>query len=89
MNILEIFRMFNIILGLLVTHITDYRYDHRKLMQNNGVRRPPSRGGRRGEHHFSVNHQRNQRGTRVFKNSPTNIQKGNIFLNLRYSLQTK
>uniref|UniRef100_A0A8R1TN41 Protein CASC3 n=1 Tax=Onchocerca volvulus TaxID=6282 RepID=A0A8R1TN41_ONCVO len=59
-------------------HQPDDRYDHRKLMQNNGVRRPPSRGGRRGEHHFSVNHQRNQRGTRVFKNSPTNIQKDAI-----------
>ncbi|VDO34015.1 unnamed protein product, partial [Onchocerca flexuosa] len=59
-------------------HQSDDRYDHRRVMQNNGAGRPASRGGRKDEHHFSVNHQRGQRGTRIFKNSPMNVQKNTI-----------
>uniref|UniRef100_A0AAF5PFV5 Protein CASC3 n=1 Tax=Wuchereria bancrofti TaxID=6293 RepID=A0AAF5PFV5_WUCBA len=52
--------------------------DHRRPVQNSGAGRPANRGGRKGEHLLSTNHQRDQRGTRVFKNSPTNGQKGAI-----------
>ncbi|VIO97065.1 Uncharacterized protein BM_BM9772 [Brugia malayi] len=52
--------------------------DHRRPVQNSGAGRPANRGGRKGEHHLTTIHQRDQRGTRVFKNSPTSGQKGAI-----------
>lgn len=70
--------MFNVILELFLTYITNYRRDHRRPVQSSGAGRPANRGGRKGEHHLSVNHQRDQHGTRVFKNSPMNTQKGKI-----------
>lgn len=61
---------------MFLSYTTDYRRDRRRPIQNSGAGRPASRGGRKSEHHVNINHRRDQHGTRVFKNSPTNIQKG-------------
>uniref|UniRef100_A0A0R3RZV5 Protein CASC3 n=1 Tax=Elaeophora elaphi TaxID=1147741 RepID=A0A0R3RZV5_9BILA len=53
------------------------RRDHRRPIQNSGAGRPANRGGRKSDHRLSMNHQKDH-GTRVFKNSPINAQKGNI-----------
>uniref|UniRef100_A0A1I7V765 Protein CASC3 n=1 Tax=Loa loa TaxID=7209 RepID=A0A1I7V765_LOALO len=59
-------------------HQPDDRRDHRRPVQNSGAGKPANRGGRKGENHHNINYQRDQHGTRVFKNSPMNAQKGPI-----------
>ncbi|KAL3998922.1 CASC3/Barentsz eIF4AIII binding family protein [Acanthocheilonema viteae] len=57
-------------------HQPDDRRDRKRAIQNSGTGRPANRGGRKSEHHVNINHQRDQHGTRVFKNSPMHTQKG-------------
>ncbi|VDK88972.1 unnamed protein product, partial [Litomosoides sigmodontis] len=52
------------------------RRDRRRPIQNSGTGRPANRGSRKTEHHVNTNQRRDQHGTRVFKNSPANTQKG-------------
>ncbi|VDN01512.1 unnamed protein product [Thelazia callipaeda] len=52
------------------------REDRRPI--HRGVRRSSSRGGHRGERYQSLSQQRDQPGTRVFKNTPPFTQRGNV-----------
>lgn len=67
---------------------TSFRRENRKPAQDGRIGRPVHRG-RRGGHHAGIYSPREQTGTRVFKNSPENAQRGNVIISCSWKISSK